>query len=34
LEWTGHVIRMDHGRLVKKYLRVNRREEEEWEDLD
>ena len=31
-EWIGH--RVDHGRVVRKYLRVNRREEEEWENLD
>jgi hypothetical protein len=33
LEWIGHVARMDQGRTVK-YLRVNRREIEEAEDLD
>jgi hypothetical protein len=34
LKWRGHLVRMDDGRVVKKFLRKNRREEEEWEDLD
>jgi hypothetical protein len=25
---------MDHRMVVKKHLRVNQREEEEWKDLD
>jgi len=28
LKWMGYVVRMDKGRAVKKYLRVNRREVE------
>jgi len=31
LEWIGHPVRMNHGRVVKK---IFEREEEEWEDLD
>ena len=31
-KWMGHVVRMDQGRAVKKYLRVNRRKVEEVED--
>jgi 2-oxo-4-hydroxy-4-carboxy--5-ureidoimidazoline (OHCU) decarboxylase len=31
LEWIGHAVRMDHGRVVKK---VKKRKDEEWEDLD
>jgi hypothetical protein len=34
LEWTGHVVRMDQGRTVKKILKVNRKEVEEGEDQD
>ena len=34
LEWIRHVVRMNQGRSVKKYLRVNQREVEEKEDLD
>ena len=34
LEWIGHVVRMDRGRSVKKYLTVNSREVEEKEDLE
>jgi len=34
LEMKAHVVRMDHIRLLKKNLRLNWREEEEWEDLN
>jgi hypothetical protein len=34
LEWTGHVVRMNQGRRVKKMFEINWREVEEWEDLD
>ena len=33
LEWIGHVARMDQGRTLKTYLRVNRRKLE-GEELD
>jgi hypothetical protein len=29
MEWTEYVVRIDHGRTVKNYLRVNRREVED-----
>jgi hypothetical protein len=35
LEWIGHLVRVDHGRVVKKYFRVNWMEEEgEEQDCD
>jgi len=30
----GHVVGMERGRTVKKTLRANLREVEEWEELD
>ena len=32
-KWIGYVVRMDQGKAVKKYLRVNRRKVE-GEDQD
>jgi hypothetical protein len=34
LEWIGLVVGMERGRTVKKILRANQREVEEWEELD
>jgi hypothetical protein len=34
LDWIGYLVIMDHGMVIRKCLRVNRRDGEEWEDLD
>jgi hypothetical protein len=34
LQWVEHVVRMDQEGKLRRYLRVNRREVEEREDLD
>ena len=33
-EWISHTARLNNGRVVTRYLKVNWKEEEDWEDQD
>jgi hypothetical protein len=34
LEWIGHLVRTDHGRVVKRIFESKPKRKKEWENLD